>query len=143
MNASVAVRSVQPWSWRAPPSPYPHTLSGFSSAEIQLKELLKQAGVSVTQVTAMTTRLYGRSSPFFIPATFLYKVKAGISPNLCQLAALSRVTGVSFWECMQACGLDAGLISRIQLQLPRHQTVLLPLPVPPKIGACYRLAKIG
>ena len=136
------------WSGESTPAltsvaPYPDALPSFSGSELRLKALLKEAGFTVKLVSATSARFYGRSSSFFIPGAFLYKLRAGISPHVCQLAALSRITGISFWRCMQACGHDAQIISSLQLRLERDQTVLLPLPLQRQINTRGRFAKIG
>ena len=148
MSASVVVRCVKRWSGEPPPFLTPvvsstEILSRYSTPELCLRELIKKTGLTVSQVSVTSARLYGHSSRFFIPATFLSKLKAGVSPHLCQLAALSRITGISFWQCMEVCGLDAQLISSLQLRLQRNKTVLLSSPVPPEGRSRGRFVKVG
>jgi len=150
MSALGAVCGIQEWPGHATPllgafALHSETLPRFGAppAELQLRALLKRTGLSITQLSVATRRLYGGSTSFFIPATFLYKVRAGITPHLCQLAALSHVTGIPFWECMRTCGLDVQLISTVQLCLQRSQTVLLPRPLPVHTHQYCQFAKIG
>ena len=150
MNASSAVRSVQGWSGGAaflpcPRAPILATTPRFGglSPDLRLKALLKRAGVTITQVSAATRRLYGHSTSFFIPATFLYKIRAGITPHVCQLAALSHITGISFWQCMWTCGPDVRVIPTVQLRLQRNETVLLSPGPAVQTGNYCQLAKIG
>src|SRR5437868_14065640 len=135
------------WSGESTPAltsvaPYPDALPSFSGSELRLKALLKEAGFTVKLVSATSARFYGRSSSFFIPGAFLYKLRAGISPHVCQLAALSRITGISFWRCMQPRGPDAAIVSSLLLRIQRVQTVLLPVPLPHQINARSRFAQI-
>jgi hypothetical protein len=148
MSVLDAVCGIQ--EWYATPlqgalAPHSNTLPRFGAPlpELQLRALLKEAGLTITQLSAATHRLYGHSTSFFIPTTFLYKIRAGITPHLYQLAALSGITGISFWQCMRTCGLDAQLISTAQLCLQRNQTVLLPPPIPVQKGIYCQFAKIG
>jgi hypothetical protein len=150
MSALDAVYGIQEWSGHATPllgpfAQHSETLPTFGAPppELQLRALLKETGFTITQLSAATRRLYGHSTSFFIPTTFLYKARAGITPHLYQIAALSGITGISFWQCMRTCGLDAQLISTVQLRLRRNQTVLLPPPIPVQTGNYCQFAKIG
>ena len=84
-----------------------------------------EAGLTVAQLSAITGKSYGQDSQYFIPPTFLFKLSRGISPHVCQLAALSAVTGHSFADCMNICGFDLRLIFSAQLQLHTERTVLV------------------
>lgn len=79
----------------------------------------------MARVSAVTITRYGRNTSYFIPPTFLYKHKKGITPHICQIAALSQVTGYRFAEWMRACGFDLRLILALQLKLHRQRTVLV------------------
>src|SRR5690348_11695054 len=59
----------------------------------QIKRLLKRVGLTMGQVSALTSMQYGSKTPYFIPRSFLYKQKKGTTPHVCQMAALSQVTG--------------------------------------------------
>jgi hypothetical protein len=69
--------------------------------------------------------LYGCNSPYFIPPTFLFKLNQRISPHVCQLVALSAITGHSFADCMSICGFDLRSIFIAQLQFHVERTVLV------------------
>jgi hypothetical protein len=81
--------------------------------------------VSVADVSAQTRKRYGDKSAYFIPPTFSYKQKVGISPHLCQVVALSEITDCPFTELMAAFGFDLGLIFALQLRIHRERTTLV------------------
>ncbi len=112
----------------------------------------------MTQLSAATRRRYGSKSPFFIPATLLYKIKNGITPHLCQIVALSESTGHRFVDWLRIFGFDLQQVPRLQVRLHTERTVLVTpneewlksvLPPPSScygirsISARYLFAKIG
>ena len=91
----------------------------------QIRHLLKRAGLTMTQVSALTRTHYGPNTPYFIPASFLYKLKKGTTPHICQIAALSRFTGYRFAEWMKLCGFDLKLVLALQLKLHEERTAIV------------------
>ncbi len=79
----------------------------------------------MTQLSAATRRRYGSKSPFFIPATLLYKIKNGITPHVCQIVALSESTGYRFVDWLRMFGFDLQQIPRLQMRLHTRRTVLV------------------
>ncbi len=77
------------------------------------------------EVSAATRVRYGEKSPFFIPPTFFYKQRKGITPHLCQIVALSQITGYRFSDWMKICGFDLRLIFALQLQIHVERTILV------------------
>jgi transcriptional regulator with XRE-family HTH domain len=131
MSASAVVRA---------PARVPLEQSPFHSAEYpngetprcsdeskarQIKQLLKRAGLTMAQVSVLTRRHYGTTTPYFIPASFLYKLKKGTTPHICQIAALSKITGYRFSDWMSLCGFDPKLILPLQLKLHVERTAIL------------------
>jgi transcriptional regulator with XRE-family HTH domain len=92
---------------------------------LQLRSALKQAGLTMSQVSAESRMRFGEKSPYFIPATFLYKQKIGITPHLCQVVALSEITGYRFADWMKLCGFDLRLILALQLKIPNERTTMV------------------
>jgi hypothetical protein len=90
-----------------------------------IRNLLSQAGHTIAQLSEVTGKLYGSKSPYFIPPTFLYKLKSGITPQICQMAALSEITGYRFIDWMKICGFDLHAIPRLQMRLHTERTVLV------------------
>lgn len=89
--------------------------------------VLKQTRLTMLELSAQTRIRFGEESPYFIPRTFLYKQKTGITPHICQLVALSEVTGYRFIDWMSVCGFDLNLILQLQLILPNERTILISL----------------
>lgn len=76
-------------------------------------------------VSARTKMRFGEKTPYFIPQTFLYKQKTGITPHICQVAALSAITGFRFSDWLSLCGFDFRLILALQLKIPNGRTTVL------------------
>lgn len=131
MNVSATMRG---WFGipRAGPAFRPGGAGGRSTQECEwddrvesIRSILRQGGHNVTQLSAATGRRYGTRSPYFIPAAFLYKLRSGITPHVCQILALSESTGYCFVDWLRIFGFDLHQIPRLQMQLHTEQTVLI------------------
>lgn len=91
----------------------------------KIKHVLRQLGLTLTDVSVFTGERYGKRSPYFIPITFCYRLKQGITPRLCQLVALSQITGYRFSDWMRICGFDPRLVLGLQLQLDNERTTII------------------
>src|SRR6267154_6326554 len=108
----------------------PDLSSDLSSIDLrrraaEIKCALKSAGLTLSQVSALTIRRYGKSSPYFLPPTFLHKLVAGVTPHICQIAAISAITRCRLTDWMRAFGFDLPQIPRLQVRLHRERTVLI------------------
>lgn len=90
-----------------------------------IRKILRETGYTVTQLSAATGKRYGSRSPFFIPPTFLYKLRSGVTPHVCQVVALSESTGYRFVDWMRICGFDLHQIPRLQMRVHTERTVLI------------------
>jgi hypothetical protein len=93
--------------------------------DLQVKSVLKRSGLTMRHVSAETSMRFGEGSPYFVPQTFSYKQKSGVTPHICQVVALSEVTGYRFSDWMNMCGFDLGLILALQLRIPNERTTIL------------------
>ena len=91
----------------------------------QVRLALKRAGLTASQVSALTGMRYGKNTPYYVPPTFLYKTRIGITPHVCQLVALSQVTGYRFADWMNLCGFDLRLIVPLQLEVHNERTAMI------------------
>jgi len=91
----------------------------------EVKRVLKRAGLTMVDVSARTKMCFGEKTSYFIPQTFLYKQKLGITPHICQVAALSEVTGFRFSDWLGLYGFDFRLILALQLKMPNQRTTVL------------------
>jgi hypothetical protein len=89
-----------------------------------IRNILYQDGRTITQLSAATRGRYGSRSPYFIPATFLYQLKSGVTPHVCQVAALSENTGYRFVDWLRLFGFDLRQIPRLQIRLHPLRTIL-------------------
>ena len=92
---------------------------------LEIERVLKHARLTMLELSAQTRLRFGEESPYFIPKTFLYKQRIGITPHICQIAAFSEVTGYCFADCMSMCGFDLSLILQLQLRIPNERTTML------------------
>lgn len=131
MNASAAVNGVLRIP-RAGPI-FRRTQVGGDSAPLcereacaeNIKNILRQSGHTVAQLSVATRKRYGVGSPFFIPPTFLFTLRSGVTPHVCQVVALSESTGYRFVDWLRLCGFDLQQIPRLQMRLHTERTVLV------------------
>jgi hypothetical protein len=90
-----------------------------------ITRILRRSGHTVRQLSNRTQKLYGNRSPYFIPPTFLYKLRSEVTPHVCQIVALSESTGYRFVDWMRIFGFDLYQIPRLQMQLHPERTVLV------------------
>jgi hypothetical protein len=131
MNATAAVRGLfripragPPLGWIEAGEDPSHGCDWDARAE-SIKNVLARCGYTVTQLSDATRRRYGIKSPFFIPATFLYKIRSGITPHVCQIVALSESTGYRFPDWLRMFGFDLRQVHRLQMRLHTERTVLV------------------
>ncbi len=86
--------------------------------------MLKRVRLTMVELSAQTGRRFGEESPYFISRTFLYKQATGVTPHICQVVALSEITGYRFEDWMALCGFDLSLIPNMQLIIPNERTTL-------------------
>jgi hypothetical protein len=90
-----------------------------------IANVLRRSGYTIAQLSRLTSQRYGCRSPYFIPPTFLYKLRSGVTPHICQIVALSQSTGYRFVDWMLTFGFDLHQIPRLQVQLHPDSTVLV------------------
>jgi hypothetical protein len=96
---------------------------------VEVKRALKRAGLTVVDVSVQTKMRFGERTPYFIPQTFLYKQNTGVTPHICQVAALSEITGFHFSDWLDLWGFDFRLILTLQLKISNQRTtVVTPFP---------------
>ena len=91
----------------------------------QIRHLLKRAGLTLSGASSLTGMRYGTKAPYYVPPTFLYKTRIGITPHVCQLVALSQVTGYPFAEWMNLYGFDVRMILPLQLEVHTERTAMI------------------
>ena len=100
-------------------------LCGCDTGVENVRNILSRTGYTIARLSVVTGKLYGSRSPYFIPPTFLYKLKSGITPQICQIVALSEITGYRFVDWMKICGFDLHAIPVLQVRLHTERTVLV------------------
>jgi hypothetical protein len=114
----------QPFTWQSsPPQTEPKWYQEGRAG--QVKQVFERIGLTIAQVSALTGMRYGKKSAYFIPPTFLFRQKQGITPHICQIVALSEVTGYRFIDWMNVCGFDLKLILALQLRIHTERTAIV------------------
>ena len=85
--------------------------------------ILYQSGYSTARLSVATRERFGADSPYFIPPTFLSKLRNGTTPHVCQIAALSECTGYRFVDWLRLFAFDLHQIPRLQTRLHTERTV--------------------
>ena len=98
---------------------------GWNTRVESIRNILCQDGRTTTQLSAATRRRYGSRSPYFVPETFLYQLRSGVTPHVCQIVALSESTGYRFVDWLRIFGFDLQQIPRLQIRLHSQRTVLV------------------
>jgi hypothetical protein len=90
-----------------------------------LRNILCHSGHNVTRLSSTTRERFGVGSSYFIPPTFLHKLRNGITPHICQMAALSEITGYRLVDWLTFFGFYLRQIPRLQMRLHMETTVLV------------------
>jgi hypothetical protein len=90
-----------------------------------LRNILCHSGHNISRLSSVTRDRFGIDSSYFIPPTFVSKVRKGITPHVCQVAALGDSTGYRFVDLLQFFGFDLRQIPRLQMLLHASRTVLV------------------
>lgn len=101
------------------------SLQGDEARALSVASLLRQSGYTVAQLSSNTSQRYGSGSAYFIPPTFLYKLRTGITPHVCQVVALSESTGHRFVDWMRILGFNLHQLPGLQARLHPERTVLI------------------
>lgn len=118
----------------------------------RVKQILRHTGLTMAKVSALTSIRYGKKSPCFIPPTFLYTQKLGITPHICQIVGLSQITGYRFDHWTSVFGFNLELIFALQLTIHTERTVIVTpneafsshlRSIQPNPARRYLFAKIG
>jgi hypothetical protein len=91
----------------------------------QIRQVFKRAGLTASGASCLTGVRYGKNTPYYVPPTLLYKTRIGITPHVCQLVALSEVSGYPFVEWMKLYGFDLTLILPLQLEVHTERTAMI------------------
>ncbi|MGH9722474.1 MAG: hypothetical protein ACRD8O_19865 [Bryobacteraceae bacterium] len=102
--------------------------SGNGALAGRVRRLLLGCDLSIHRLSEITRRPpFGEHTPYFIPHMFLSDLRRGERPHLCQIAALSEITGYRFEDWLAEFGFPAGRIPALQAELLRSRTMLVPV----------------
>ena len=92
----------------------------------KIQSILALKDLTLYQVSQRSEKLYGRSSPHFLPHNLYFDLRRGtFSPSIYQFFALSRITGYRLPDWVRLFGVDLENIARLQTSLPSRRTILL------------------
>jgi hypothetical protein len=92
----------------------------------RVRRALATRDLTLYQVSRDSARIFGRSSPYFIPEHFYADLTGrAVSPSIHQFAALSRVSNYCLADWLALFGIILDDISRLQMLLPHRRTILL------------------
>jgi CheY-like chemotaxis protein len=92
----------------------------------RVRALLSQKGTNLHRVSAITKHPpYGAGTPFVIPHWFYSELGRGGTPHICQIVALSEITGVRLEDWMAVFGYRLDDVPRLQLGLASPRPVLV------------------
>jgi len=92
----------------------------------RIQSILALKDLTLYHVSQWSEKLYGRSSPYFLPHNLYFDLRGGtFSPSIYQFQALSRITGYRLSDWVRLFGADLENIARWQTSLPSHRTILL------------------
>ena len=92
----------------------------------RVQAILDRKELTLYRVSQESSRLYGRSSPYFLPHNLYYDLRAGLfRPSIHQVAALSRISGYRVADWLRVFGFNLEDITRLQFMLPSKRTIIL------------------
>jgi hypothetical protein len=92
----------------------------------RIQSILAVKDLTLYQVSQRSEKLYGRSSPYFLPHNLYFDLRGGtFSPSIYQFFALSRITGYRLPDWVRLFGADLENIPRLQTSLRSRRTILL------------------
>jgi hypothetical protein len=103
-----------------------HDNSARSALVEKIQAILREKGLTLYRVSQESAKLYGRSSPHFLPHNLYYDLRNGtFSPSLHQIWALGRISGYRVADWLRVFGFDLENICRQQVRLPSPRTFVL------------------
>jgi hypothetical protein len=101
-------------------------LSSREQAVERVKQTLGAKNLGISQVSKITESNYGERSAHFIPQSFYHEIRENdVSPHICQVIALSRITKESLVHWLSVFGFRLDDIPRLQAKLHSERTVVL------------------
>ena len=98
-----------------------------ASISRRLKAFLRSLEMTVYQISQMTSRPpFGRGTRTHIRDALYAEIESGQTPDIHQLAALSRLTGYRLVDWLALFGFHVDDILRLQLELHTEHTIVLP-----------------
>src|SRR5271168_4942915 len=92
----------------------------------RVRQILATRGLTLYQVSQRSAELFSPSSPYYIPQGLYQELaNGGLSPNIHQLIAFSRISNYRLCDWLAVFGFRLDDIPRLQLQIPWRRTVLL------------------
>lgn len=108
-----------------PPRPTNGSPTRAPTAE-KVQAILDSKRLTLYQVSQKSAKLYGRSSPYFLPHNLYYDLGTGsFRPSIHQIVALSRISGYRVPDWLRVFGFNLEDITQLQVLLPSKRTFVL------------------
>lgn len=92
----------------------------------QVRRILSTRNLTLYRVSHQSAHIFGRSSAFYVPHNLYYDLAHTSSiPTISQILALSHITDYRLSDWLAVFGFNLDSISRLQLLIPRQQTIVL------------------
>lgn len=92
----------------------------------KVQAILARKGLTLYRVSQESAKLYGRSSPYFIPHNLYYDLRSKtFSPSFYQILTLSRISGYRLRDWLRLFGFNLEDITRCQVLLPSKRTIVI------------------
>ncbi len=92
----------------------------------QVRRILSTRNLTLYRVSRQSAHIFGRSSAFYVPHNLYYDLAHTSSiPTVSQILALSHITDYRLSDWLAVFGFNLDSISRLQLLIPRPQTIVL------------------
>src|SRR5580704_1375319 len=92
----------------------------------RVRQILSSRGWTLYHVSRHSAKIFGRSSPFYIPHRLYYDLAvSSLSPSIHQLLALSKITNYRLSDWLAVFGFDLDAIPWLQGIVSRRRTVIL------------------
>ncbi len=92
----------------------------------RVRQILATRGLTLYQVSRWSAKMFGPSSPYYIPHHFYSDLTApSRCPSIHQFVALSRISNYRLCDWLAVFGFHLDDIPRLQPLLPRKRTVVL------------------
>lgn len=99
---------------------------GLAKTVERVRALISRSGLTLYQISKQTRlRPFDGQHQWLIPETFYQLIGRGQIPHICQIVALSQITGIDVYTWLKVFGYDLEDLLRLQATIHQDRTVIL------------------